>query len=303
MIKTTKYIPYSLRELRVWCLWRLEEDENGRKTKVPYSALYNGRASSANSKTWSTYEYTKSILEDHPSEYNGMSLAISKEHGLLFIDIDHCVDEEGQLSSIATDILGQCEDQFVELSQSGSGIHIIARGTIPRNFKNSKFGVEMYSDKRFCAMTGDAICPNEPCENQSVIDTIFERYKTSKSEINPVRSQNIVLNNSDNWVIEHAMNKEKFRDLYSGNWSFYYKSHSEGDLVLCTLLAFWCNCDVDQIDRIFRTSELYRPKWERSDYREATLSLAVNNCRETFAEYLERRRREDERAYLEMWGR
>ena len=302
-MKTSKYIPSSLKTLPVWCLWRIEKDDKGRETKIPYSAKYDGRASSTNPKTWSTYELAQRKLSENPTEFNGLSLAISREHSLIFIDIDHCVDEEGHFSDIASEIIDQCRGQFVELSQSGLGVHIIAKGTIPRNFKNSKFGVEMYSEKRFCAMTGDAIFTNEPCENQSQIDDIFERYKTSKPEIKPVRSQNIALNNSDNWVIEQASKRGRFKDLYTGNWSYMYESQSEADLSLCMILAFWCNCNIEQIDRVFRTSGLYRPKWERSDYREATLSHAVNNCRETYSEYLERRKSDDERDYLKMWRR
>lgn len=301
MIATTHYFPSSLKSLPVWGLWRIEKDEKGRDTKVPYSALYEGRASSMNPKTWSTFDKAQSRLDERPDYFNGLSLAISKEYGLIFIDIDHCVDEEGHLSEIASDIVGKCGDQFVELSQSGSGIHIIARGIIPRSFNNRKFGVEMYSDGRFCATTGNALFPNEPRENQAVIDSIFERYRTTKTEIKPVRTQNIALNNSDQWVIEHASRRGRFKDLYSGNWSLTYESQSEADLSLCLILAYWCNCNVDQMDRIFRTSKLYREKWKRTDYRESTLYTAINNCKETHSEYLERRRREDERIYHEMW--
>lgn len=301
MIKTTKFIPSSLKTLPVWGLWRLEPDKSGRETKVPYSALYDGRASSTNPKTWATFDKALARLEERHDYYNGLSLSISKEYELVFIDIDHCVNEEGQLSVIASDIIGLCKDQFVELSQSGTGVHIIAKGAIPRNFKNSKTGVEMYSEKRFCAMTGDSIFQNEPRKNQPVIDEIFERYKTSKPELKPVRSQNIALSNSDQWVIEHASRRGKFSDLYLGRWSAKYESQSEADLSLCLILAFWCNCDVDQMDRIFRSSGLYRDKWEREDYRVSTIANAVNICRETYSEYRERRTKENERFYLEMW--
>jgi len=30
-----------------------------------------------------------------------------------------------------------------------------------------------------------------------------------------------------------------------------------------SMLAFWCGCDEEQIDRIFRTSGMMRPKWDR----------------------------------------
>lgn len=299
MIKTIDFFPESLKSLPVWMLWRLEPDAKGKETKVPYSALYRGRASSTNPNTWTVFNRARSELEGHPDFYKGIALGIS--NGLVFVDIDHCVDEEGHFSEIASDILGKCEDQFVELSQSGTGLHILMKGTIPRNFKNSSNGVEMYFQKRFVAMTGRAIGANEPHENQSTVDYIFGKYKTSKSEIKPFKAKISALQNGDRWIIEHASRRGRFDDLYHGRWSSLYDSQSEADLALCTILAFWCNYDPDQIDRIFRTSDLYRDKWERDDYRRDTIHNAINHCDGTLEEYLEERRVDNERAFLEMW--
>lgn len=298
-MKIINYFPESLKSLPVWMLWRIEPDAKGNPTKVPYSALYSGRASSTNPNTWTTYERAKSRLEERPDLYKGIALGISS--GLVFVDIDHCVDEEGRFSEIASDIMCRCGDQFVELSQSGTGLHILMKGAIPRNFNNRSFGVEMYSQKRFVAMTGHAIRANEPREDQPTIDYIFGRYKTLKSEGNPLKSKISVLQNGDRWIIEHASRRGRFDDLYHGRWSSMYGSQSEADLALCTILAFWCNYDAEQIDRIFRTSNLYREKWERDDYRRDTINNAINHCDGTLAEYLEERRIDNERAFLEMW--
>ena len=43
----------------------------------------------------------------------------------------------------------------------------------------------------------------------------------------------------------------------------------------CSLdLAFWCQGDRVRVDRLFRRSGLYRPKWERDDYRTSSIALA-----------------------------
>jgi hypothetical protein len=41
-------------------------------------------------------------------------------------------------------------------------------------------------------------------------------------------------------------------------------------------LAFWTGPDPRRIDRLFRQSGLYRDKWERADYRETTIGLALS---------------------------
>ena len=80
--------------------------------------------------------------------------------------------------------------------------------------------------------------------------------------------------------IHTAANFEKAVALWEGRWEKLYDSQSEADLALCSILAFWCDPekkspDSDRLDRLFRRSSLYREKWERDDYREDTIAMAV----------------------------
>ena len=70
----------------------------------------------------------------------------------------------------------------------------------------------------------------------------------------------------DDAVIAHAeeaSNSDKFKKLYAGDWEELYDSQSDADMALLSILAFWCGCDEEQMDRIFRTSGLMRDKWDR----------------------------------------
>ena len=68
-----------------------------------------------------------------------------------------------------------------------------------------------------------------------------------------------------------------------------YPSQSEADLALCRLLAFYTNCDAGEIDRLFRQSGLYRPKWDEphfaggKTYGQATIEKAVSSADERYA--------------------
>lgn len=286
----SKHYPESLKALPIWTLWRLEPDRKGRQTKIPYSPHYDGRASSTNPKTWGTFDEAVRKNESRPGYYNGIALIISKDYDLVFIDIDHCVDADGVLNETASDIVGSFGEQYMEFSQSGTGIHIIARGSIPKSFKNSQNGVEMYGDKRFVALTGNAFDKSEPTEEQPVIDELYRRYKTPDKPKKPVKSKNRTSKNGDQWVIDHAKGHGRFDDLFSGDWSSAgYGSQSEADLSLCLILAFWTDCDSDQIDRIFRASGLYRDKWDRDDYRNNTIQNAIDQCGETLSDYISRK--------------
>lgn len=63
--------------------------------------------------------------------------------------------------------------------------------------------------------------------------------------------------------------------LWHGDMSKYQDDHSRADAALCFFLAFWCGGDADRIDRVFRQSALYRPKWDRDDYRSNTIDEAI----------------------------
>lgn len=304
-----RYYPESYKKLPIWALWRIEADSKGRPTKVPYSAHSNRRASSIDPNTWGTFGQVTNRFRSRPGYYSGISMMISKDYGLVFIDIDHCIDDDGVMNETAADIIGAFTDQYIEYSQSGTGIHIITKGFIPRSFKNSRNGVEMYADKRFCALTGNAIGKGEPTENQFAIDYVFKKYKTPDREAKRVITQNTVLQMDDNKVIKLASGRNnRFGLLYAGDWQAAgYGSQSEADLSLCNILAFWTDCNIEQIDRIFRASGLYRPKWERDDYRGSTIQKALESTIETYSSWTHKKNVERgnklDRALSEKWDR
>lgn len=76
-----------------------------------------------------------------------------------------------------------------------------------------------------------------------------------------------------------AKNGEKFQRLWHGdNTGIAY--HSEADVALCSMLAFWCGGNREQIDRLFRRSGLIRDKWDAcrgaETYDDPTISKALS---------------------------
>ena len=279
-----RFFPDYIVDRKIWVLWRIEPDAKGRNTKVPYSGKYDGHASSKKSNTWCTFRQAVDKLEHSKGYYGGVGISISREDRIIFIDIDHCIDADGNFNDIAKDILDRVGDQYVEISQSGTGLHILVLGEIPRSFNNRKYGVEMYNSRRIASLTGNAISMHEPSEATDALRYIFDKYKTEEAEPIIRREVPIEEYHDDEWIIEHASKQARFRDLYEGFHR--YKSDSEADIALCGMLAFWTNCNPDQMDSIFRSSGLFRRKWERTDYRNKTINKAIRNCRRTLAEYM-----------------
>lgn len=299
MIESRFFFPETMIHLPNWILWKLEE-RNERLTKVPYQI--NGKhARPDTSSTWSSYQSVNETFQQNSGKYQGIGIVLSKENHLVFIDIDHCIDGSGNYDSRARDILETFTDDngdlmtYVELSQSGTGLHLVVMGNIPRSFNNRTLHVEMYDTGRFIAMTGRAISAREPCEYPEGITYVFERYKTAKKTNDGTERPKVdpTTRRSDEWIIYHAStrigNSNKFPALFRGDWGD-YQSQSEADLALCKILAFWTNNDPESIDRIFRQSGLYRAKWERQDYRDRTISTAINDNDDTLYEFNRRKK-------------
>jgi hypothetical protein len=60
-----------------------------------------------------------------------------------------------------------------------------------------------------------------------------------------------------------AKNGSRFADVFhDGSLEHHGGDHSAADLFLAGVLAFWCGPDRVRIDRLFRRSKLFRPKWD-----------------------------------------
>ena len=105
--------------------------------------------------------------------------------------------------------------------------------------------------------------------------------------VEPVPNERSVAHLSDEQLIGRASivrNAKKFDRLWNGDASLWtgegaiYPSQSEADAALCALLAYWTQRDAARIDRLFRLSGLMREKWNRRDYRERTIAMAIAKC-------------------------
>jgi RecA-family ATPase len=82
-----------------------------------------------------------------------------------------------------------------------------------------------------------------------------------------------------------AANGAKFSRLFDGDTTR-YPSQNEADLALCSVLAFWCDCDASRMDALFRQSGLMRPKWDAKwgsgTYGSHTIDKAIAGATQTY---------------------
>ena len=90
---------------------------------------------------------------------------------------------------------------------------------------------------------------------------------------------------------------DKVRRLFCGDTSYYQYDQSRADLAFCAYLAFVTR-DPKTIDRIFRSSGLYRDKWERDSYGKATVQKAIRTQTDFYNPGLKFLRKRIEERYL-----
>src|SRR5438128_12280191 len=105
-----------------WVCWRWEE-RNGKKTKPPYNARTGTLASSTDPATWSTFAEVIST----GSRFDGPGFVVTELDPFVGVDLDHCVDDAGQVTPWAQAIVTAL-DSYTEITPSGHGIRIFVRG-------------------------------------------------------------------------------------------------------------------------------------------------------------------------------
>lgn len=119
--------------------------------KVPLSVV-GGRlrpASSTDRTTWSTY----STAARTPGGA-GLGFVLDPVDGIMCIDLDHAL-VRGQLLPWAREIVNQLPATYVEVSPSGTGLHIWGRGVLARGRKirRGEAAIELYDRGRYITVT------------------------------------------------------------------------------------------------------------------------------------------------------
>ncbi len=240
--------------------------------KVPHTPRTGRKASPTDPATWGPYEQMEARRQ---REGGHRGFGLTPEARLVAIDLDDCRDPQtGVIQSWAQAIIEEI-DSYTEPSVSGTGIHIYAYGTLPpEGRKRGK--IEMYADKRIILVTGYPLQGRDRInERTSQVLTLHRNVfgDPEPSRPTPITSR---LDLADDELLERAFaarNGDKVRRLYEGDLGDHGGDESAADLALISHLCFWTPDD-EQVARIVASSGLYRPKWDREDYRRRTIAKA-----------------------------
>lgn len=235
-------------------------------------------AESDNPETWTTFDNALKYLKEKGG--TTIAYALDGKDNISCIDLDRCYDENGQQTALAKEVLSKCGKTYIEKSVSGNGLHIFGKtsGMDIRSF--SKDGdLEFYQKEHFIAMTGDGAGYSrlESFDTPEMKELLSRKCEKREEWKGVCKGVNGLSTMTDRDVVEkasNAKNGDKFKRLYAGE--DLQNNHSNSDMSLMNLLAYWCNGDKEQMLRIFATSGLFRPN-KSPDYYEGTAIKALRS--------------------------
>lgn len=290
-----------LKKLPLWVNWKYQGRDGGKRTKVPVNAKTGGNARSDTPETWCNYQ-----LADWKKKKNGcdgvgvMFSSLGNGYMLCGVDIDNHANTVGG-NPLQPEILELFSGTYAEKSPSGNGCHILF--ILPESYveqlkgvwtkyhnKKSEEDIECYISgitNRYFTYTGDCIADYPITDMSAALQTFLDKYmlreqpqpQAQSKPVSPVPAPAVLDIAAMLDIARNSKSGAAFCGLYDGgDTSAYNGDDSSADLALCQMLAFYLQGDYNKIDTAFRSSALMRDKWEREDYRSATINKAINSC-------------------------
>jgi primase-polymerase (primpol)-like protein len=255
--------------------------------------------------------YCNSNLAEHQYSYDEaaatgrpVGFVIDRADGFWFLDIDNCV-VDGDWSPLAKELFGQLAGAAVEISQSGRGLHLLGRGSVPPHaLKNIGLGLELYTHQRFVALTFTAAAGDVSSDHSAAIATIAGQYfplnphgEIAGWSAEPIEEYGGPTDDEELLRAAMASGKKSvaaafgtgnvtFADLWLADADKLAKRWPDGqggydassaDAALASHFAYWTGKDNERTRTLMLRSGLARQKWEeRPEWLETTILKAAS---------------------------
>ena len=294
-----------MRNYPQWMLFKTEQ-RGDRLEKFPVSPHTGEVVDAHDPRHWVTYEVAQAALSGRVGGAQGITFSFTEPDPFFFIDIDHCLQADGQWDPNALGVVAAFPGAEVEVSVSGTGLHIFGIGVpIPGYKVKARDGsFDIYLAKRFVAYTGNGTGDATQWDHSAAL----QATQAARFDMRPagVESAEWTTEPDPEWagppddeaLIAQMLRSQSVRamfgdsistrDLWEANeaklsarWPDPQRTYdaSSADASLLSHLAFWTGKDCERMDRMFRLSGLMRDKWDdRPDYRERSILGAVAQC-------------------------
>ncbi len=299
-------VPEEMRNYPNWCVYKTRwNEEKGKKDKSIFSPTLgldsSGKmqwASVDKPETWATFDEAMTFAKENNCA--GLVFVLNG-NGISCIDLDKAIVKdgmlngektnkpEGTLSSIAEKLTSEMKDTYIETSASGNGLHIfvkddiLSKGRYKNRVELPDGEIEVYDEKRFMSMTGNLRSNTVRLGKSPIATTVWLQAQlgeqvaikaTAKQQ--PPRRLSGTIDRSDSAVLERIRRSKKageFEALFRGE-NVTGGTHSQNDMKLLNILAFFTDCDPMQMESIFKDSALYRP--EKRKYLQHSIDKAID---------------------------
>lgn len=217
-------------------------------------------------------DYLKQLKKDNPSKRFAIGMLVQPPYCLLDLDgIDKEVDDikNGVASQRLKDLIKLTKDAYIEISQSGHGLHFIFIGSKTTNISHTT-NYELYDSDRWVALTGNYLHMPSQLPQLSKDDMkrleqyLFKDELKKKAKMSQNTSK--VASKGNDLELDQILNKikkSKQADNFNALWNADDgENPSSGDQALVNILVWWCNHDTAKADQLFRKSKRMRDKWD-----------------------------------------
>lgn len=237
-------VPEELRVLNQWVCCKSNKNlfqTNGWQAKVNDSA------------TWNTFEACVAAIGTNDIVSAGFVL--TEVDPYFIIDLDKTYSDEKRIPVHLS--IERHFDTFSEISISGTGCHIIGKGSLDgiNGFKNKEWGVECYSADHYLVFTGNVHSTKPIAERQDLLNNLQRSFAKEKIKQESNITPSLIASDAEIIAkICSASNGEKFKNYYSNGYSS-NDDRSSVDISFMNFLAFY-NVSTEQAVRIMRSSAL-----------------------------------------------
>lgn len=180
-------VPASLQATPRWLLWRFDENGQDKPRKVPLRL--DGRFGSSTDPTaWASFDAVVAAYKAGTGGADGIGFVFTEDDDIVGVDLDGCRDPvTGAIAPWGRadlDALGS----WAEVSCTGTGVHVFARGRLASGVKNRSGQREVYATGRYFTVTGQTLdgAPLEVMDLPHLTDWHADRFPKQGAPVREV---------------------------------------------------------------------------------------------------------------------
>jgi hypothetical protein len=226
----------------------------------------------------------------------GVAFLFTPDDPFCFVDIDECILPDRSYTEVVSPIYSHFQGCALEISQSGTGLHLFGTYTDMPAHGCRKPGIEFYHEWRFVALTGDIIAGDAATSAQTYLQSFINTYLPPGGDgpglvtdwTTEPRADWRGIEDDEELIRRMCSRKRGIAqagfagsavkalpvDLWENNEDVLIAAYppdgsdgdaynrSSADMALAQHLAFWTGCNCERMERLMRQSALYRAKWD-----------------------------------------